>query len=477
MDTSIWWIRRDLRISDNQALNKAISSSNSVIPVFVLDPKLIESPGLSTKRLAFLLKGLEELDADLQKKRSKLVIRRGVPLEALSILVGECGANRIFAEADFSPYAHRRDGQVARELPLKLIGGSCVSHPESLKKKDGKPYKIFTPYMRAWKARYKIQADQLAPSPEFIPTPTGIASERLPDQPGSGSSLVFKPGEEAAYIRLQEFIGSESNGIYQYAVSRDFMGVAGTAQISPYLRFGMISARQCVYAAQEAMQRTSDEQSRISAEIWLDELIWREFYLAILYHFPDVMQHSFREDLRAIPWRNDPSEFSAWCEGKTGYPIVDAAMRQLLETGWMHNRGRMIVASFLVKHLLVDWRWGESWFMQHLVDGDPAANNGGWQWTAGTGTDAAPYFRVFNPIIQSKKFDPDGSFIKRWVPELVMVPGKFIQTPWEMPEELQQKIGCVIGENYPAPVVDHSFARERALEIYNKTKQTHQQKS
>ena len=475
MDTAIWWVRRDLRLSDNQAITEAISSANSVIPVFVLDPKLIDSPNASPKRLAFLFKGLAQLDADLQVRGSKLIIRQGTPQEALSKLVKDSGAMQLYAEADFSPYARRRDNQVAEELPLKLVGGSCVSHPESVLKKDGKPYKVFSPFMRAWKSHYQIQADQLAPIPEFIPTPTEVTSEIIPEVIGTDTELIFDPGEKFANKRLQEFIRSETQGIYEYAESRNLVGTPGTAQISPYLRFGMLSARHCVYAAQQAMKDTSDGQSRKSAEIWLNELIWREFYMAILFHFPNVLKQSFREDLRAIPWRNDPSEFSAWCEGRTGYPIIDAAMRQLLNTGWMHNRGRMIVASFLVKHLMIDWRWGERWFMQNLIDGDPAANNGGWQWTAGTGIDAAPYFRVFNPIIQSKKFDPRGSFIRLWIPELEMVPGKYIHTPWEMPDELQKEIGCVIGVNYPLPLVEHIFARERVIQIYRGTKQKSQQ--
>lgn len=470
MDTAIWWIRRDLRLSDNQALTEAISSSKSVIPVFVLDPKLINSPNSSPKRLAFLYKGLAELDGDLRGKGSKLVIRRGEPLEALSRLVRESGAEGIFAEEDFSPYARKRDKQIASQLSLKLIGGSCVSHPASLLKMDGKPYKVFTPYMRAWKAHHRIQADQLAPLPEFIPTLSEVEGDKLPEQPGSDIPLVFEPGEGVANKRLQEFIRSESGGIFQYADLRNLMDVSGTSQISPYLRFGMLSARQCISAAQEAMDVSSDEQGRKSAETWLNELIWREFYCAILYHFPYVLQHSFREDLRALPWRNEPEEFSAWCDGHTGYPIVDAAMRQLSETGWMHNRGRMIAASFLVKDLVIDWRWGERFFMQQLIDGDPAANNGGWQWTAGTGTDAAPYFRVFNPILQSKKFDPDGSFIKRWIPELAAVPVRFIHTPWEMNMEIQQQSGYIGGQNYPLPIVDHSYARERILDIYKSTK-------
>jgi deoxyribodipyrimidine photo-lyase len=475
LSTAIWWIRRDLRLFDNQALTEAISAADYVIPVFILDPNLIHSPNTSHKRMEFLYRGLADLDAKLRMKGSQLVIKRGAPVEVLAKLLKQSGANQLFAEEDFSPYARRRDNQVASELPLKLVGGSCVSHPKSIKNKDGKPYKVFSPYMRAWKAHYPIGADRLAPIPQFVPTPSEITSERFPDVPALDQEATFNPGEIVAKRRLQEFMHSETQGIYSYADSRDFMSIPGTAQISPYLRFGMLSARQCVSAAQQAMQDACDGQSRQSAEIWLNELIWREFYISILFHFPHVLKHSFQEDLRAIPWRNEPAEYLAWCEGQTGYPIVDAAMRQLLNTGWMHNRGRMIVASFLVKHLLIDWRWGERWFMQHLIDGDPAANNGGWQWSAGTGTDAAPYFRVFNPIIQSKKYDPDGNFIRQWIPDLEAVPRKYIHTPWEMPDEMQQRIGCVIGVNYPHPVVEHRFARERVLDVYRKAKLANRQ--
>jgi deoxyribodipyrimidine photo-lyase len=215
-----------------------------------------------------------------------------------------------------------------------------------------------------------------------------------------------------------------------------------------------------------AVQDAPDKLARESADTWLNELIWREFYQTILYHFPYVLKRNFQPAYDRIPWLNDSRDFQAWKMGQTGYPFVDAAMRQLAEEQWMHNRPRMIVASFLVKHLLVDWRWGETWFMQNLLDGDLAANNGGWQWTAGTGTDAAPYFRIFNPISQGKKFDPRGGYIRRYIPELESVPQQFIHTPWEMPNELQKKIGCVIGEDYPGPIVEHGIARERALEAY-----------
>jgi deoxyribodipyrimidine photo-lyase len=231
----------------------------------------------------------------------------------------------------------------------------------------------------------------------------------------------------------------------------------------------MVSAKRAAVAALDAREHAADASARRGAETWLNELIWREFYMSILHHYPAVLEQEFRQDLRAIPWFNDRADFAAWCEGRTGYPAVDAAMRQLAQTGWMHNRARMIVASVLVKDLLVDWRWGERFFMRHLLDGDPAANNGGWQWTAGVGTDAAPYFRVFNPVLQAAKFDPDGSYVRRWVPELVSVPARFIHEPWKMPADEQRRAGCIMGKDYPAPVVDHAWARERVLAAYRQS--------
>jgi deoxyribodipyrimidine photo-lyase len=245
------------------------------------------------------------------------------------------------------------------------------------------------------------------------------------------------------------------------------MDLPGTSGLSPYLRFGMLSARQAAVAALEVGEHP---EAREGAQVWLDELIWREFYLHILYHFPNVLRESFRESLREIPWDNDTRAFAAWQEGLAGYPVVDAAMRQLRATGWMHNRARMIVASFLTKDLLIDWRWGERYFMQQLVDGDPASNNGGWQWSAGTGTDAAPYFRIFNPVLQGEKFDPEGAYVRRWVGELARVPDRYLQRPWLMPEEIQREAGCILGKDYPAPMVDHAWARERTLEAYRQAK-------
>jgi deoxyribodipyrimidine photo-lyase len=473
MGTNIWWVRRDLRLNDNQALQKAISAGKPVIPLFIFDPKLLNSSNAGERRIAFLKGCLSELDKDLRLRGSRLIVRRGDPAEILKNLVKECNVDKIFAEADYSPYARRRDGTVAEQLPLALVGGLTISHPESIVKDDGTPYRVFTPFMRRWKEKYLSTDLRSTSVPDLISTPGEIQSEKL-DIQADFQSKEFEPGEKTAMAKLKRFTQSPDPGIEQYADLRNRMDKNGTAILSPYLRFGLLSIRQCVSAALQIMQTAPDESARHSAEIWLNELIWREFYFSILFHFPFVMKHSFKEELRGISWRNDEHEFSAWCKGQTGYPVVDASIRQLLETGWMHNRGRMIAASFLVKDLVIDWRWGEKFFMQQLLDGDPAANNGGWQWTAGTGTDAAPYFRIFNPILQGKKFDPRGDFVRSWVPELSKVPDKCIHAPWEMETDLQKSIGCIIGRDYPLPIVDHGFARERILEVYLQAKQRYQ---
>jgi deoxyribodipyrimidine photo-lyase len=280
------------------------------------------------------------------------------------------------------------------------------------------------------------------------------------------AAFPFPPGESEAKRRLGVFLGGDAAPVFAYGQQRDLPGVEATSGLSPYFRFGMLSARLAAVGAYEAIDRAPDPTARKGAEVWLNELIWREFYVAILHHFPHVQRGSFRPAYDKIQWRNDPADFAAWCAGRTGYPLVDAAMRQLQATGWMHNRVRMVAASFLVKDLLIDWRWGERWFMQQLVDGDPASNNGGWQWTAGTGTDAAPYFRVFSPVAQGQKFDPTGGYVRRWAPELEGVPDAYIHAPWEMATSEQIKARCVLGVDYPAPIVDHGFARERVLEAY-----------
>jgi deoxyribodipyrimidine photo-lyase len=459
---ALWWIRRDLRLTDNPALTVALAHAQTVIPVFILDPVILNSPyhHAALKRTAFLFGGLRELAADLHTRGSRLTLRHGQPLDVLSALMAETGASAIFAAEDFSPYARQRDARITRHLPLTLVSGLTVHHPSAVRKANGEPYTVFTPFRRAWKALPAPNECDLLPAPTRLNPPPNIASRELP---AVGGPVHFLPGEVNARATLCSFVGQS---IFAYSAGRNRLDGDGTSALSPYLRFGMISAREAVVTAHKAIASAADAQAKTSAEAWLTELIWREFYCAILYHFPEVLQRAFRPKLRHIAWADDKSAFAMWCEGRTGYPVVDSAMRQLAETGWMHNRARMITASFLVKDLLIDWRWGEHWFMQHLVDGDPAANNGGWQWTAGVGTDAAPYFRVFNPIVQSQKFDPHGDFARAWLPELSRVPDEYIHEPWKMPADVQRQAHCVIGIDYPTPIVDHAFARQRVLAAY-----------
>jgi deoxyribodipyrimidine photo-lyase len=467
--TSLWWIRRDLRLRDNPALQAALATGGKVIPVFILDPLLLYSAG--EKRTAFLLGGLRSLDAALRRRGSYLVVRQGEALEQLTALTKESKGGRIVSEKDTSPYARRRDQAVSANLPLELVYGLTVHSPDLIVKADGSPYSVFTPFKRRWLELPFPGPESLCPAPGHIPTPPGIMSLSIPDRSLMVDTVPFQPGEEEAQRRLAAFVqgGSEAR-IAQYAARRNRLDLEGTSGLSPYLRFGMLSAREVAVTVLQARSAAHDEIGRQGADVWMSELIWREFYIAILYRFPQVLRQSFRPTYEKIAWRNDEAQFRAWSQGRTGYPVVDAAMRQLVQSGWMHNRARMIVASFLVKHLLIDWRWGEGYFMEHLVDGDPAANNGGWQWTAGTGTDAAPYFRIFNPVLQGKKFDPHGNFVRHWLPELAKVPDKFIHVPWKMPQAIQKEVKCMIGLDYPRPIVDHASAREMTLEAYSRAR-------
>lgn len=470
LNISIWWIRRDLRLANNPALTAALNFSKQVIPLFIIDPKLTNSNRLGQKRLDFLWGGLADLDRSLRERGSYLVIRTGPPLEILHTLIEESGAARIFAEADFSPYARQRDKEVSKYLPLELKGSPGVSAPGQVLKPDGSPYTIFTPYKKRWMSIILPLKNQILKAPEHIETVDNIFGEAIPVVSNSYGNGQFTPGESEALKRFERFTDSASGDIFRYSEHRDRMDLNGTSRLSPYFKFGMISARQAVNKAVELIDSATGSSAQKGAETWLSELIWRDFYLSIMHHYPEVSKVSFREELRNIRWVNNEWEFEQWCQGLTGYPVVDAGMRQLAQTGWMHNRARMITASFLVKDLLVDWRWGEAWFMKNLIDGDPASNNGGWQWSAGTGTDAAPYFRIFNPITQGKKFDPAGVYVRRWVPELEKVPDKYIHAPWEMPLEIQTSCNCQIGKDYPEPIIDHRFARQRVLETYKRAK-------
>jgi deoxyribodipyrimidine photo-lyase len=467
----IWWIRRDLRLDDNEALTYAMEQGETVFPVFILDPALLNSKYVGEKRLAFLYGGLRQLDADLRKRGSRLIVRRGQPQTALGQLLQECQSQLIVAEADHSPYARARDTAVAQTLPLRLVGSTAVRLPGAILKQDGDPYIVYSPFKKGWLDLSLPQRSQLHPVPDQINTPAEPAGDPVPDAPILPDSVPFPPGEAEGLRRLENFVSSNGRSVYNYAEQRNRMDLEGTSRLSPYLRFGMVSPRRVAVEAIEARSRAHTENSRQGALVWLQELIWRDFYIHILHHFPHVARGNFNEQYDRIEWRDYEAEFTAWCEGRTGYPVVDAAMRQLVRSGWMHNRARMIVASFLVKDLLIDWRKGEQYFMQHLVDGDLASNNGGWQWTAGTGTDAAPYFRIFNPSLQSKKFDPHGNFIRCWLPELADVPDRFIHEPAKMDTAVQRQANCIIGEDYPAPIVDHHASRDRTLAAYKESRE------
>jgi deoxyribodipyrimidine photo-lyase len=452
----IWWIRRDLRLEDNPALTSALQSGSGVLPVFILDEYLLSKP--AKKRQEFLFAGLHALETNLRHLGSGLVVRTGKPAVELPRLAAECGAGVVFAEEDISPYALRRDAAVARQVDLRLVHGLGVHPPAAVTRANGDAYTVFTPYSRTWKAL--PLSEHFLPPPTALPPIPNLPTDILPDPRVPAD---FSPGELEAQRRLAVFLAGP---IFTYQDGRNRMDLDGTSTLSPYLRFGMLSARRAAAAALQAARSAPDAQSRAGCETWLNELIWREFYQSILYHFPYVLSTAFNGAMRSIPWRNAPEDLQAWQDGRTGFPVVDAAMRQLAATGWIHNRARMITASFLVKDLLINWQAGEHWFLRMLIDGDPAANNGGWQWTAGTGTDAAPYFRIFNPILQGKKFDPSGEYVRHWLPELAGVHQNFIHSPWEMSAAEQSACGVIIGDNYPAPIVEHTAARERVLAAY-----------
>jgi deoxyribodipyrimidine photo-lyase len=463
MSGAVWWVRRDLRLSDNEALQAAMARG-PVLPVFILDP-VFASPRYdpaSSRRYAFMVAGVRALAEDLKARGVNLHVACGKPLDVLRDLLATTGATSIHAMEDLSPYARRRDAEIAAVLPLELAPGVTVHHPARVLTRQGKPYTVFTPFYRTWRSLP-------APRPEdCIPAPT-----RIPSLPPAGSVATlpalesppgFPAGEAEAQRRLTRFL---EQGIARYDQRRDTPAEDGTSSLSPYFRFGMLSPREAAVGALSAMTAAA---AASGAETWLKELVWREFYLAVLFHFPAVLKKAFNPALREIAWREAPADLAAWQQGMTGYPIVDACMRQLLHTGWMHNRGRMIVASFLAKDLLIDWRHGEAWFMDQLIDGDPAANNGGWQWASGVGTDAAPYFRIFNPVTQGERFDPHGHFVRRWVPELAEVPDRYLHAPWTMPPLTASLCGVEIGRDYPAPIVDRAIVRERTLAAYQAAK-------
>ncbi len=456
---AVHWFRNDLRLRDNRALADAASRADSLVLLFVLDERLLASPRSGAPRLHFFFDCLQRLAATLEERGQHLCVRRGDPLEVLPRFVDEAGAELLTFNRIQTPYARRRDAEIRSRV--ERAGAQVRSHKDhvvfesgDVLSQQGRPYAVFTPYKKAWYRKFQEEEAEPRRAPRLPPPVSDLASEALPEPPAPGEGIESLPtgGAAAAQRRLDTFL---SGAVARYAQDRDLPALDGTSRLSPYLRFGAISIRDCIARAREAA--AAERSLAQGVEKWVDELVWREFYAAILEEHPRVAHSSYRREFEAVGWNSDEAGFRAWCEGRTGYPIVDAGMRQLASTGWMHNRLRMITASFLSKDLLIDWRRGEEWFFQNLVDADPASNNGGWQWAASTGTDAAPYFRIFNPVAQGRRFDPEGDYVRRFVPELAHLPADLIHEPW--------KSGALL-RDYPPPVVDHAERRAEALARY-----------
>ena len=426
---SIFWFRRDLRLHDNAALFHALKSGNPVLPIFIFDKNILDKlEDKKDRRVEFIHNTLSEIQAELQHLGSTLLVKYGTPEEIFPALLNQYEVAGIYTNHDYEPYAQTRDESVreyakSEGTEFYTYKDQAIFERNEVLSGAGTPYTVFTPYSRKWKEKVNEFYLKSYPTEEYFDNFLKTDKIEMPslEEMGFQATGISFPKKEA-----RESI------VKNYAEKRNFPSIEGTTRLSVHLRFGTVSIRELARKAQDL------------SEIWLNELIWRDFYFNILYHFPHIGEgHAFRKQYDLIEWRNNEEEFQKWCEGKTGYPIVDAGMRELNTTGFMHNRIRMITASFLTKHLLIDWRWGEAYFAKKLLDFDFSANNGGWQWASGSGCDAAPYFRVFNPTLQTQKFDKNLEYIKKWVPEL----NSF---------------------DYPQPIVNHELARKRVLEVYQK---------
>ena len=473
-DRALFWFRRDLRDYDNAGLYHALKSSRQVYCAFVFDREILdELPNRADRRVEFILESVRELDAAFRKAGGALIVLHDQATGAISALAERLKVSAVFANHDYEPAGIARDDAVEQSLRAQGIAFHTFKDAAIFEKNEvltqaGSPFSVFTPYKNAWLKKlaerggfyhraYQVgkyrKALAVPPFDPVIPTleDLGFESTNL-------RKLGIQPGMSGAAALLQDFRPRLDN----YREARDYPAAKGVSYLSVHNRFGTVSIREIVSLALG--------NSGPGAQTWLSELIWRDFYFQILFHHPRVERAAFRPEYNSIHWPNDRELFAAWREARTGYPIIDAAMRQINQTGYMHNRLRMIVASFLSKDLHIDWRQGEKYFADHLNDFDLAANNGGWQWAASTGCDAQPYFRIFNPVTQSERFDPQGKFIRRYVPELANMPDKYVHAPWTAPLLEQQAAGCIIGRDYPAPVVDHATAREKALALYGVVK-------
>ncbi len=473
--TALVWFRRDLRSFDHAALHHALSRSETVFCAFIYDKEILDTLPRADRRVEFIHACIAELAAELQQLGGGLIVRHAVARDAIPRLAAELHADAVFANHDYEPQAIARDEAVAQALaadgrPLFTFKDQVIFEKHEVLSQSGTPFSVFTPYKNAWLKRLQAEPGSTAPWPidplahRLAPAPdpalpslrqlgfeaTNLAAPSIPTGMRGGAQL------------FDDFLGR----IAEYGVARDYPAVKGPSYLSLHLRFGTVSIRHLVRTVAEWSARG---QAGEGGAVWLSELVWREFYMMILYHHPHVAGASFKPAYDAIGWETGPEAdalFAAWCEGRTGYPLVDAAMAQLNRTGYMHNRLRMVTACFLIKDLGIDWRRGEAYFAQQLNDYDLSANNGGWQWASSSGCDAQPYFRIFNPVTQSEKFDPEGKFIKRYLPQLAALDPREIHAPWLAPRMVLEQKGIILGRDYPLPLVMHDEARKRTLERY-----------
>ncbi|MEZ5156859.1 MAG: deoxyribodipyrimidine photo-lyase [Solirubrobacterales bacterium] len=459
MSTSIVWFRRDLRLADNPAL-AAAARAERILPVFCFEDGPLRGRHHSPNRNAYLLASLRELGDGLRAAGAALRYRSGDPAVELPRLAAECGAEEVHVNRDHTAHARSRDRRVAaalEEAGVKLVGhgGLTCAEPARILTADGHPFRVFTPFHRAW---LEAERRDPAPRPRSLEEPAGIAVGRPPSEADVAVDAAAKRRAEEAKAgerRSRELMRRAIERAGDYDRIRDLPGRDETTRLSPALHFGTVSALEL---ERELASKRSD-----GAKALRRQLAWRDFWLNVIRNNPGNRSEEYDERFRGMSWRDDPESLEAWRRGRTGVPWIDSGMRQLLEEGWMHNRVRMAVASYLTKNLLIDWREGEAHFMRHLLDGDESQNNGNWQWAASVGADPQPYFRIFNPVRQQERFDPGGEYVRRWVPELRRFPDGHLAAPWEAPEEVQREAGCVVGEDYPEPLVDLRDSREEAI--------------
>ncbi len=449
---SIFWFRRDLRLHDNAAFYVALKNIAPVLPIFIFDTEILGKLPEADPRVTFIWESLQKMKKELREKAgSDIALFHGDPVEIFKKLSDDYTIKAVFTNNDYEPYARKRDKAIkqllnAENVPFFIYKDQVIFEKDEVVKDDGTPYVVYTPYSKKWLKKLD--------NTEIITYTTQSLFHHLIKNTQLPGITLAEMGFTAADIHVPDY-HVDADRIASYEATRNFPGLDYTSKLGPHLRFGTVSIREMVKKARKHENNT-----------FLKELIWREFFMQILWHFPHTATRSFKPAYDRIEWRNNEAEFEKWCKGETGYPLVDAGMRQLQQTGFMHNRVRMLTGSFLCKHLLIDWRWGEAWFAEKLLDYEMASNVGNWQWVAGCGVDAAPYFRIFNPITQGEKFDPMGEYTRCYVPELKTVPDRYLFKPWEAPDDVLNKAGVIIGRDYPEPIVDVKQSRLRALEAF-----------